>query len=99
MSSIPDQRLLGSGGRGVSWIQRVVWVALAALFAVAAFFFVTVALVAGALLAMVVAVRWWWMLRRLRGRAKNSQALEGEYHVVQNPRVEAHTPESSDRHR
>ena len=68
-------------------LQRVVWAALAALFVVVAFFFITVALVAGALLAVVIAVRWWWVVRRLRARARASQALEGEYHVVENPRV------------
>lgn len=95
MSAIPDQRWLGFGRRPVNWIQRVVWAALAALFVVAAFFFITVALVAGAVLALVIGVRWWWILRRLRARAKASSALEGEYHVVDSPRVEARDAERS----
>jgi len=95
MSGIPDQRLLSSGGRRVNLLQRVVWAGLAGLFVVAAFFFITVALIAGALLAVVIAVRWWWVVRRLRAHAKASQALEGEYKVVENPRDEVRGTERS----
>ncbi len=99
MSAGPDQRLPDSGARRVNWVQRVVVTALAAVFVVAAFFFITIALVAGALLAGVIAVRWWWMMRGLRSRAKATQALEGEYRVIDNPRVEARDSQPSHPHR
>lgn len=59
------------------------------------FFFLTIALVAGALLALVVGVRLWWTLRKLKremgGAAPHSpgpvepgkDALDGEYQVVE----------------
>ena len=50
---------------------------------VVAFFFVTVALIAGALLAIGIALRWWWVVRRLRKASANSGPLEGEYVVIE----------------
>ena len=68
------------------------------LFAVAAaglvlvgFFFLTVALVAGAILAGVIALRWWWFVRKLKQRLQAQQGpapLEGDYSVVEPQRVE-----------
>jgi predicted lipid-binding transport protein (Tim44 family) len=61
------------------------------------FFFLTIALVAGAILALVIGVRLWWTMRKLKRdmaaagsapgggdtRAGGSEALEGDYQVVE----------------
>ena len=61
------------------------------------FFFLTVALIAGALLALVVGVRLWWTLRKFKRdmaaasgspmsggpRDAGKDALDGEYQVVE----------------
>ncbi|MNC89775.1 hypothetical protein D3C83_57610 [compost metagenome] len=46
------------------------------------FFFLTVALIAGALLALVVVARLWWLSRKLQ-RAQRRSVVEGEYEVVE----------------
>ena len=70
------------GPRGRSWLQTAVLAVVGVSLAVIAFFFVAVALVAGACLALGIAVRWWWVMRRLRAQAKAAGPLEGEYAVV-----------------
>lgn len=62
---------------------------------VVGFFFLTVALIAGALLALVVGLRVWWTLRKLKRDmasgttqthgpfASGKDALDGEYQVVE----------------
>lgn len=58
------------------------------------FFFFTIALVAGALLALVIGVRLWWTLRKLkrehgdatatdRGSRGSDAPLDGEYQVIE----------------
>lgn len=64
---------------------------------IAGFFFLTIALVAGALLALVIGARLWWTLRKIKrdmaqGASATSthagtqgtgkEALDGEYQVV-----------------
>ena len=83
MSDFRDQRLLTFDARG-SWLQRVFLALAAAGLAIVAFFFITIALIAAAFIALAIAVRWWWVLRRLRAEAKASEALEGEYTVIEN---------------
>jgi hypothetical protein len=46
------------------------------------FFFVTVALVAGAIVALVILTRLWWVSRKLR-RAQEQTELHGEFTVVE----------------
>ena len=46
------------------------------------FFFVTVAIVVGAILALVIVARLWWLSRKLE-RARNRNVVEGEYKVVE----------------
>ena len=88
MTSVPsqmnslDQRLLSAPRRRGAWLQRALFAALAVVFIVIAFFFITVAVIAGAFLALAVGVRWWWIMRRVRAASKASEALEGEYTVV-----------------
>lgn len=78
-----DQNPYLPGAGGLSWLQRAGLAVAAALLIIVGFFFLTVAIVAGAFLALVIAVRWWWILRKLRAQAARSEALEGEYHVVE----------------
>jgi hypothetical protein len=84
MHPYDDQRLLGVRARARgSWLQRVLLGVAAISLALVAFFFLTIALIAGALLALAIGARWWWVLRKLRRQAKASEALEGEYTVLE----------------
>jgi len=74
-----------------NWLQRVIFLVLAAAIAVLAFFFLTVALIAGAVLASIIAVRWWWIMRKLRPDTVD-QTLEGEYTVIEHSQLETHAP-------
>jgi membrane protein implicated in regulation of membrane protease activity len=76
------------GPRGRSWLQTAILAVLGITLAVVAFFFVAIALVAGACLALVLAVRWWWIVRRLRAANKTAGPLEGDYVVIEEPRSE-----------
>ena len=88
MSQTHDQRFLSGTGRSTSWLQRVLFILVGTVFAVAAFFFLAVALAAGAVIALVIGIRWWWVLRGIRARARASEALEGEYSVVERQPIE-----------
>lgn len=72
--------------RELSWPQRLLYALLGLVLLVLAFFFITVALVAGAFLALAVIARWWWLTRRLRReqrrRDERQGVLEGEYRIV-----------------
>lgn len=65
----------------LSWPQRVLYAVLGLALLVLAFFFLTVALVAGALVAMVVLARLWWISRKLGARPADD-TLEGEFRIV-----------------
>jgi hypothetical protein len=65
-----------------SWAQRALLTLVGAAVLVLAFFFITLALIAGSLLAIGIAVRWWWIVRRLRAADKAAAPLEAEYTVV-----------------
>ena len=75
-------RTLTFHGTGAGWLQRALLTVLGAGLFVLAFFFVTLALIAGALLALVIGVRWWWLMRRLRAERTASAPLEGQYSVL-----------------
>ena len=82
MNPSPDVRALSfDGPRG--WVQRVLFVLLGGALLLVAFFFLTIAIVAGGLIALAVGLRWWWVMRKLRAQARASDALEGEYRVVE----------------
>ena len=83
MSERPEPHLLISPNRSASWLQRTLLAAVGVTLAVAAFFFLMFALVAGAVLAVAIGIRFWWVMRKLRAQAKSTQALEGEYTVVE----------------
>ena len=82
--------LPGSRSRGRAWVQRTIIAVIGISLAVVAFFFIAVALVAGACLALGLAVRWWWVMRRLRAEHKASGPLEGEYAVIEKSREDRH---------
>lgn len=74
------------------WIARILLTLTTISLVIVGFFFFTIALVAGALIAMVIGLRLWWMLRKLRKaqpvsgapHAEQSQgALDGEYQVIE----------------
>ena len=73
--------------RGRNWLQRAVITVVGAAFIVVGFFFLTAVLIAGALLATVVAVRFWWVLRKVRKAREAAGPLEGEYTVVDSARL------------
>lgn len=74
-----------------NWLQRVILFVMASTIAVLAFFFLTVALIAGAALASIIAVRWWWITRKIRPEAVD-QTFEGEFTVIEPPRGDNRAP-------
>jgi hypothetical protein len=69
--------------RRANWLTRAAFTLAGAAFALVCLFFVTVALVAGALLAVGIAARWWWLTRRNRALKRQTGPLEGEYRVIE----------------
>ena len=68
--------------RAVSWPARVLYgLALAAVLVVG-FFFLTIALVAGAIVALVILVRLWWITRGVR-HSRQQAEIEGEFAVIE----------------
>lgn len=63
-------------------LERIVFFALGLVVLVAAFFFIGIALIAGAILAGIILVRWWWLQRKLR-RETTDTWVEGEYTVIE----------------
>lgn len=63
-------------------IERIVFFVLGLVVLVAAFFFIGIALIAGAILAGVILLRFWWLKRKLRDTAEDG-VVEGEYTVVE----------------
>ena len=79
------------------WVARILLTLTTMALLVLGFFFLTVALVAGAILALVIGFRLWWSLRKLKqaqagagGSASGSapgaadkHVVEGEYQVIE----------------
>lgn len=63
-------------------IERIVFFALGLIILIAAFFFIGIALIACAILAGVILLRFWWIKRKLR-QAHEETYVEGEYRVVE----------------
>ena len=82
MDDYRNVRLIGFSGRG-GWLQRGVIALVAVSLAIVGMLFLTVALVAGAFIALAVGARWWWVMRKLRRDAKAYAPLEGEYTVLE----------------
>ncbi len=85
MNSDDETRVFSTRMNTQNWLQRAVLFVLAVTIAVVAFFFLTVALIAGAALASIIAVRWWWLTRKLKPQAVD-QTFEGEYTVIEHAR-------------
>lgn len=82
MNETHEPRVLTGPGRGTRWLQRALLATFAVALAIAAIFFLVFAVAAGALVALVIGIRFWWVMRKLRTQAKATEALEGEYTVV-----------------
>jgi Zn-dependent membrane protease YugP len=72
-------------------IERIVFFALGLVVLVAAFFFIGIALIAGAILAGVILLRFWWIKRKLR-QAQEESYVEGEYRVVESAITDQRKP-------
>ena len=66
-----------------TWLARVAFAAVGLAVAVLAFFFLAIALMVGAVLALVLAVRWWWIVRKVRAARAAAGPIEGDYVVVE----------------
>ncbi|HEX7045640.1 MAG TPA: hypothetical protein VF203_13620 [Burkholderiales bacterium] len=77
-----DPYLLTFESRRSNWLERALYAIGGVAVIVIGFFFLTVALIAGALLALVVIARLWWLSRKLQ-RAQRRSVVEGEYEVVE----------------
>jgi uncharacterized membrane protein YGL010W len=82
MDPSQDPRIRISPRPQAGLVERIVFSLLGLVVLVAAFFFVGIALVAGAILAGVILLRWWWIRRKLR-QAHADSFVEGEYRVVE----------------
>jgi hypothetical protein len=90
MNDGKDPHLLVFESRQSSWLERVLYAIGGVAVIVIGFFFLTVALIAGALLALVVVARLWWISRKLQ-RARRRNVVEGEYEVVERSKFERHS--------
>ncbi len=72
-------------------LERILFFALGLVVLVAAFFFIGIALIAGAILAGVILLRFWWIKRKLE-RAEQESYVEGEYKVVETAITDERTP-------
>ena len=82
MQPASNRRTYRFTARPTTWYGKLAFGAIALALRVLAFFFLTVALVAGAIVALVLLGRFWWLARKLR-RAREESAIEGEYTIVQ----------------
>ena len=72
-------------------LERIVFFVLGLVVLVAAFFFIGIALIAGAILAGVILLRFWWLKRKLE-REQRESYVEGEYKVVEQVITDERTP-------
>lgn len=81
------QYFLTYDSRRSNWLERVLYAIGGLAVVVVGFFFLTVAIVVGAILALVIIVRLWWLSRQIR-KARDRNLMEGEYEVVERPEHE-----------
>lgn len=81
------------------WLTRIAVTLTTVALLILGFFFFTVALIAGAILAIIVGARLWWTLRKLKraqpavhGDHATRDVVEGEYQVVERERVAVRLP-------
>ena len=80
-------------GRVKTWITRALLATTGVVIVVGAFFFLTIALIAGAILAAALALRFWWVMRKVRRNMQASAPLEGDYTVVPSRQITRETVE------
>ncbi len=88
-SQDPQNRIHSRPQAGL--IERIVFFSLGLIVLVAAFFFIGIALIAGAILAGVILLRFWWLKRKLR-QARAETYVEGEFRVVESVITDQRTP-------
>ncbi len=86
----PRIRIIAAPRSGL--VGQVVYFLLGIFVLVLAFFFIGIALIAGAILAMALLVRWWWLKRRLPRTAPDDDVVEGEYTVVESVITDQRAP-------
>jgi len=91
MDQSQDPHLRPSARPQAGLLERIVFSVLGLVVLVAAFFFIGIALIAGAILAGVILLRWWWIKRKLR-QAEAESFVEGEYRVVETLVTDQRTP-------
>ena len=90
-----------------SWITRIVVALTTTALLILGFFFLTVALIVGAIAAVVIGARLWWTIRKLkRAHAESGgiaggdrdpvvnvvNVVEGEYQVIEHESTSARFP-------
>lgn len=91
MNQQQDPRIHTLNRPRAGMLERIVFFVLGLVVLVAAFFFIGIALVAGAILAGVILLRFWWLKRKLRNSAQDG-VVEGEYRVVETLITDERTP-------
>ena len=91
--------------QGTGWLTRIAVTLVTLVLVVLGFFFLTVALIAGALVAVVVGARLWWTLRKLKRAAgetagnvtvdADSRVVEGDYTVIERESTVVRLPPKS----
>ena len=87
MQNRDSQFFLTYDSRRSNWLERVLYAIGGLAVVIVGFFFLTVAIVVGAILALVIIARFWWLSRQIR-KARNRNVVEGEYEVVERPEHE-----------
>jgi hypothetical protein len=83
------------------WITRILVTLATVALVICGFFFLTVALVVGALVALVVGLRLWWTIRKLKrtqaamdgaSGSADARVVEGEFQVIERESGTTHLP-------
>jgi hypothetical protein len=83
------------------WVTRVLVTLATVALVILGFFFLTVALVVGALVALVVGLRLWWTIRKLKrtqpamdgvSGSADARVVEGEFQVIERESGTTHLP-------
>ncbi len=91
MNQQQDPRIRILNRPQASLLERIVFFVLGLVVLVAAFFFIGIALIAGAILAGVILLRFWWLKRKLE-REQRDSFVEGEYKVIETVITDERTP-------
>lgn len=87
--------------QNMDWLTRIAVTLVTLVLVVLGFFFLTVALIAGALVAVVIGARLWWALRKLKRAQGNvtvdadTRVVEGDYTVIEQESAVTRLPPKS----